>query len=271
MILTPKDWERFQHYKDRSPSWIKLHHSLLDNFDFHCLQVASRALAPMLWLLASEHPDGKIVASPEEIAFRLRMPIDQFVEALSPLIDAGFFDASELLAERYQDASPEKERYREETYREEEEEETETRGRAREADWPANFRDQFWDAYPHKVGKKTAIDKLKRIKRDGSVSFARLMLGLAAYVHDKPPDRPWCNPATWLNQERWDDQPALPIEPRARPLTPSELQKIKTQEVLYALDETIKREHAAFERSQRREDDPGQLPNDHGQRPEDLH
>jgi hypothetical protein len=24
----------------------------------------------------------------------------------------------------------------------------------------------------------------------------------------KTDDRPWCNPATWLNQERWADQPA---------------------------------------------------------------
>ena len=34
MTLTPKDWGEFQHYKDRSPPWIKLHKKILDNADF---------------------------------------------------------------------------------------------------------------------------------------------------------------------------------------------------------------------------------------------
>jgi hypothetical protein len=130
--ITPKHWERFQHYKDRSPSWIKLHRQLLDDYEFHCLPVASRALAPLLWLLASEYRDGQIVGSVKQIAFRLHMAEPDFVAALDPLIQAGFFsiendvdeckqaastllapclhDASAPLAERKQDASPEKER-----------------------------------------------------------------------------------------------------------------------------------------------------------------
>jgi hypothetical protein len=108
--LTPKNWADFQHYKDRSPVWIKLHRALLDNYEFHCLPVASRALAPMLWLLASEYEGGKITASVDAIAFRLRMPVAELVEALKPLIESEFFiDDSNLLAARYQEAIPEKE------------------------------------------------------------------------------------------------------------------------------------------------------------------
>ncbi|MCK1479308.1 hypothetical protein IVB27_32360 [Bradyrhizobium sp. 197] len=110
MILTPKNWKDFQHYKDRAPAWIKLHRSILDNFEFFCLPIASRALAPCLWLLASEYEDGKISASLDELAFRLRMTRGELADALSPLIEKGFFDASEPLAERKQDAIPEKER-----------------------------------------------------------------------------------------------------------------------------------------------------------------
>jgi hypothetical protein len=55
MLIVPNNWAELQHYKDRSPPWIKLHKKLLDNFEFQSLPVASRALAPMLWLLASEH------------------------------------------------------------------------------------------------------------------------------------------------------------------------------------------------------------------------
>jgi hypothetical protein len=63
MILTPKNWSSFQHYKDRAPAWIKLHRGLLDDFEFSSLPVASRALAPLLWLLASEFEGGAIDAA----------------------------------------------------------------------------------------------------------------------------------------------------------------------------------------------------------------
>jgi hypothetical protein len=58
MKMRVKNWESFQHYKDRSPPWIKFHKSLLDDFDYQRLQLASKALAPMLWLIASEQMDG---------------------------------------------------------------------------------------------------------------------------------------------------------------------------------------------------------------------
>jgi hypothetical protein len=109
LILTPKNWKSFQHYKDRAPAWIKLHKALLDDYEFSCLPVASRALAPMLWLLASEYDDGKITASIDKLAFRLHMTRGDLADALSPLLEKGFFDASEPLAERKQDACLEKE------------------------------------------------------------------------------------------------------------------------------------------------------------------
>jgi hypothetical protein len=113
--LTPKNWERFQHYKDRAPPWIKLHRGLLDDYKFHCLPVASRALAPCIWLLAAEYDGGEICASPEEIAYRLHCSVESFVEAVKPLIDAGFLTASNVLADCYQDAMPEKRRGREDS------------------------------------------------------------------------------------------------------------------------------------------------------------
>lgn len=91
MKIAPKNWHAFQHYKDRNPSWIKLHKSLLDDFVFQSLPLASRALAPMLWLLASEHPAGVIEASTEELAFRLRCSPSEVDEAIGPLIGKGFF------------------------------------------------------------------------------------------------------------------------------------------------------------------------------------
>ena len=103
MKLSPKNWRDFQHYKDRSPPWIRLQRSLLDNYDFHCLPVASRALAPMLWLVASDEVDGVINKTVNELAFKLRMSVAELVDALKPLIQKGFFfceeDDSNLLAD----------------------------------------------------------------------------------------------------------------------------------------------------------------------------
>lgn len=65
--------------------------------------------------------------------------------------------------------------------------------------------DTFWVQYPHKVGKgaarKSFAAALKKVKMND------LMAALHRYAA-KQDDRPWCNPATWLNQERWLDQPA---------------------------------------------------------------
>lgn len=110
LSLIPKKWSEFQHYKDRSPPWIKLHRELLNNREFMCLPLASKALAPLLWLLASESKDGSFDASTAELAFRLRLTESEVEQGLKPLISKGFFlDASTMLAPRLQDATPETE------------------------------------------------------------------------------------------------------------------------------------------------------------------
>ena len=110
MKLRPKGWEKFQHYKDRCPPWIKLHRDLLNNRDFMSLPLASKGLAPLLWLLASESPDGSFDATTDELEFRLRISRKEIEDAIKPLISSGFF---ELLAGCYQVAIPETERERE--------------------------------------------------------------------------------------------------------------------------------------------------------------
>jgi hypothetical protein len=48
-----KNWEQFQHYKDRNPPWIKLHNHLLDDYDFECLPDATKCHLLCIWMLAS--------------------------------------------------------------------------------------------------------------------------------------------------------------------------------------------------------------------------
>lgn len=106
--LHVKNWSEFQHYKDRSPPWIKLHKGLLDDFDYARLPLASRALAPCIWLLASESSDGSVPADPEFLAFRLHCTVEDVRNALAPLIAKGFLiPASGVLADCKQGARTE--------------------------------------------------------------------------------------------------------------------------------------------------------------------
>lgn len=74
----------------------------------------------------------------------------------------------------------------------------------------AEFHEIFWPSFPNKCGKPKALTAfLKARKKD---SLAAIMAGLQRYIADKPPDRPWLNPTTFLNQERWNDQPAPVLE-----------------------------------------------------------
>jgi len=111
MRLIPKNWRAFQHYGNRRPPWIKLHRELLDDREFMSLPMASKAIAPLLWLLASESDDSSFDASTDELAFRLRLASKEVEAGLKPLIDNGFFlDASTMLAPCSQSARPETER-----------------------------------------------------------------------------------------------------------------------------------------------------------------
>jgi hypothetical protein len=68
----------------------------------------------------------------------------------------------------------------------------------------------WWQLYPNKVGKPVA-EKSYRAART-KASAEQLLEGLRLYIREKPPDRSYCNPATWLNQERWTDEPANPAK-----------------------------------------------------------
>ncbi len=90
-----KEWGSFQSYKDRKPPWIRLHKSLLDNYEFHSMSVNARALLPMLWLLASEDDDpvsGSIRFGYKKIAFRLRDCEKNVISAVKEIEKANFIE-----------------------------------------------------------------------------------------------------------------------------------------------------------------------------------
>ena len=70
---------------------------------------------------------------------------------------------------------------------------------------PDHFED-FWAAYPRKVGKGAARAAFDRARKRGA-TVAEIASGLCRQVW--PKDRQFIpHPATWLNQGRWQDEPA---------------------------------------------------------------
>jgi hypothetical protein len=94
---------------------------------------------------------------------------------------------------------------------------------------------EFWTECPNKVGKPKAKAAFGAARK--RASFEAIMAGLRRYIASKPADRAWLNPQTFLNQDRWDDQPAavLPLA-RAGPAAQPNLSQI------YATKERMERE-----------------------------
>jgi len=96
-----KNWHEHQHYKDRAPPWIKLHHTLLTSELWVMGNDASRVLAIASMLLASraKEQDGTFNGDPEYVK---RFAYLNSKPDFNPLIQYGFLevlqDASAMLA-----------------------------------------------------------------------------------------------------------------------------------------------------------------------------
>ena len=80
------EWQKYQHYKDRNPPWIKLHFALLSSKTWVMLDDASRVLAIACMLLASRD-NGEISGDAKyikRVAYLNRAP------NFKPLIECGF-------------------------------------------------------------------------------------------------------------------------------------------------------------------------------------
>jgi hypothetical protein len=153
--LKVKDWEQFQHYKDRNPPWIKLSTDTFQDYEFSRLQDASKLLAICIWTLASRYKDPKKGLVPADFKYiKSQCGLGDFVkeEHLKELIEQGFvIDASNMLADRKQSAIPETETYSKET--EEEKKKDNTNVLSKEKD--------VLELYKNLAKKKTLSKKIK--------------------------------------------------------------------------------------------------------------
>jgi hypothetical protein len=74
MTYRVKSWGDFQHFKDRTPPWIKLYRDILNDPDWHDLSGDDAKSLVMIWLMASEDKSGAgIVPDQRTLGFRLRI------------------------------------------------------------------------------------------------------------------------------------------------------------------------------------------------------
>lgn len=199
--LRVKNWEEFQHYKDRNPPWIKLHRALLDDYEFARLPDASKAHLMLIWLLASQS-GGRIPDDPKFL--QAKLGLDKQPD-LQLLVEYGFLLLEQGASTPLQQAASvplDLARSREER-REEAEENLRRFGR-------------FWLAYPKRVAKPDALKAWKKLALTFE-QFERLMASLDAWKRSEQWTRDGSrfipHPATWLNKRMFeDDAPAAGVE-----------------------------------------------------------
>ena len=203
MNLIPKNWENFQHYRDRNPLWIKLHKNLLDDRKFQSLPVAARALAPMLWLIASESIEGIFNGDIADLAFRLRDTEKNIAVSLDTLIKSGFFlvvqPASNTLSEVEQVDSLEKRR--EEIEKEKEKRREEALIGFQLPDW---INSEHWNVWHQCKKRRSATDGQKQLSVDKLAGWKSQGLDFAGALENAAaggyqglflPEKPRINPS----------------------------------------------------------------------------
>ena len=106
-----KNWHKFQHFKDRSPPWIKFYRDLLDDIEWHNLNAQAAKVLVMLWLIASE--DKGALPPIKTLAFRLRLPESQVKTIVSQLSHWLEQDDISQISEQHRGDGPEGEREKE--------------------------------------------------------------------------------------------------------------------------------------------------------------
>lgn len=63
---------------------------------------------------------------------------------------------------------------------------------------------RFWNAYPSHEDKKNSAKAFLKVASE----VEAILEGVERYKRDKPADRQWMHPSTFLNGRRWEDRPA---------------------------------------------------------------
>jgi len=197
-----RNWEQFQHYKDRLPPWIKLHNQLLDDYEFEMLSDSTKGHLLCIWMLASR-TNNKMPYDDKWVAKKIGASTKVNLDAL---VSSGFLvveqDASNMLQSQEQDATasvPLEEKRREETDNND-----------------SLFSDAFnyiWEFYPkdRRVNKKGCFAKFKKLASSlSNEEVGELTNKIAKHIKTKSSKvediKYMPTSQTYFNQERWNDE-----------------------------------------------------------------
>jgi hypothetical protein len=193
-ILSIKNFERYQHYKNRNPPWIKLYRDLYIDKEFIRLPIEARYLYIGLLILCSEC-DNRLIEDLDYFEKRLHVPAGKI--NLGPLMlreehgEMRGFLMVEGEPVPVVDAAAGMEQ------------------KAVPARKPALLGfEAFWKLYPRKVGKGAAERAWAKIRPDEPLRAA-----IMAAIERAMRSQQWTkdggqfipHPATWLNEKRWED------------------------------------------------------------------
>lgn len=219
-------------------TWFRFYQEVLDDPKVQSLDPADFKAWVNLLCLACRH-EGKL-PSAKDIAFALRISFNDCETLLERLSNGGLIDRRNGGVNGTHNAihSWEKRQYKSDTstdrvkrFRERSKTVTVTapdtdtdtenivplNNRARDtrsSHLKIEFGEQFWPLWPNKVGKPAAAAAFEKARKRGA-TLDQILAGVRQYVREKPPERSWLNPATFLNQERYLDEPAKQA-PQAR-------------------------------------------------------
>lgn len=111
-FLRVRHWERFQHYKNRRPPWIKFHVSILDDHALLSLPPLTQLVYDRM-LLRAALTDNNIEHDPAWLGQKFNLPPKEIQRAIETLVGAGFLQvsgakrsASRAIARRKQNGVP---------------------------------------------------------------------------------------------------------------------------------------------------------------------
>lgn len=192
MLLRIKNFEKFQHFKDRCPPWVKLYRDLLNDIEWFELDPKAAKVLVSLWLIASEDETKQgNLPSTKQLAFRLRISETELKSIVSKLSHWVERDDISAISSCNQSDAPEKRQSREES----------------DNASPSGFA-EFWDAYPKKRNRGDAEKAWKSIKpNSGLLSKILEAVEVAKSRDDWRKDNgqfiPY--PASWLRAKGWED------------------------------------------------------------------
>lgn len=203
--LGVKNLDKYQHYKDRDPKWIKLYYSILDDEAFIFLDEIDRCRYMTCLILASR-TNNKIPADPSYLKKVMRLDKNP---DLSRLISSGLlytYEPSSIgLDNSYTNAPVHNHSLLSSPLLSSSSSLIQKEGKESEK---GEF-EIFWNCYPKKAGKKAAQKAFQHAQDRPRID------DLLAAIHRAKASPQWAkdggqfipHPATWLNRGQWADVP----------------------------------------------------------------